>query len=92
LTWSKQPHRYNGCGGCDGEEHFQNRKEGASKNGYQGQTLPLRQVSQKKPETCENSRSLVLSQLPKSRQIMTNHNKLLMLHDAVVVHCSWIVV
>src|SRR5579883_990341 len=74
TTSSKQPHRYNEYGGCDGEEHFPNRKEGASKNCYQGQTLPLRPVSQKKPETCENSRSLVLSQLPEPRQTMTNYN------------------
>jgi hypothetical protein len=37
--------------GSDGEEHIQIRKERSSENRREGQTLPLRQVPQTKPET-----------------------------------------
>jgi hypothetical protein len=50
-------------GGCDGEEHFQDRQADSPENRREGQTLPLRQVPQTKPETCQNSRFLVLPEL-----------------------------
>jgi hypothetical protein len=50
-------------GGSDDEEHSQDRKAGASEDRSEGQTLPLRQVPQTKPETCNNARPLVLPEL-----------------------------
>jgi hypothetical protein len=48
------------CRGSDGEEHSQDRKESAPQNCRSRQTLPMRPVPQKKPETCQEPRSLVL--------------------------------
>ena len=47
----------------DGEEHFQKRKEGLTENCREGQTLPLRQVPQAKPEAGKDARSVVLLEL-----------------------------
>ena len=57
------PSRYDACGGSDGEEHLQERKANPTENRREGQTLPLRQVPQTKPETCENPSPLVLPEL-----------------------------
>jgi hypothetical protein len=54
--------------GFDGEELSQDRKKGAPENRREGQTLPLRQVPQKKPETCQDTRTLVLSKLPEPKR------------------------
>jgi hypothetical protein len=51
-------------GGSDGKEHSQHWKKGAPENRLQRQAVSLRQVPQTKPETCENSRPLVLPELP----------------------------
>jgi len=50
--------------GSDGEELSQDWQKGASENRRERQTLPLRQVPQKKPEACEDACSLVLPELP----------------------------
>src|ERR1700677_1261092 len=50
----------------NGEEHSQNRQEGAPQNRREGQTIPLRKVPKKKPETCQNACTLVLPDLPES--------------------------
>ena len=62
------PIRYDACGGCDGEEHFQKRKEGSPEDRREGQTLSLRQVPEEKSEARQNTGSLVLPELlePKS--------------------------
>ena len=57
------PSRYDAGGGCDGEEHSQDRQADPSENRREGQTLPLRQVPESRPETCEDSRPLVLPEL-----------------------------
>ena len=62
-TGSQVPHCYNGGGGCDGEEHSQDRQENLTENRRERQTLPLRQVPQEKPETCKNTCPLVLLKL-----------------------------
>jgi hypothetical protein len=49
----------------DGEELPQDRQKGAPENRQEGQTLPQRQVPQKKPETCQDASTLVLSKMPK---------------------------
>jgi hypothetical protein len=49
---------------CDAEEHSQDRQEVTPEDRREGQTLPLRQVPEEKPETCNNSRPLVLPELP----------------------------
>ena len=50
-------------GGSDGEELSQDRKKGAPENCREGQTLLLRQVPQKKPETCQDPGPVVLSEM-----------------------------
>jgi hypothetical protein len=52
--------------GDDGQEYSQNRKESTPEDSRQGQTLPLRQVPQAKPETCENPGTMVLPKLPET--------------------------
>ena len=47
----------------NGEVHSQDRQEITAQNRREGQTLPLRQVPQTKPETCNNARPLVLPEL-----------------------------
>jgi hypothetical protein len=44
----------------DGRESIEDRKEDSSENRRERQTLPLCHVPQTKPETCKNSRPLVL--------------------------------
>ena len=56
-TWPKR------CGGNDGEEHSQNRQEVAAQNRCEVQTLPLRQVSQAKPQARQDAGSVVLPHL-----------------------------
>jgi hypothetical protein len=51
------------CGGSRGQKYFPNRQENSPKNLGEKKTLPMRQVPQTKPETCEDSRSVVLSEL-----------------------------
>jgi hypothetical protein len=62
------PLPYNGCGGCDGKEHSQDRKEGAPENCRERQTLPVRQVPQEKRKTCQITSPLVLPELPEYRK------------------------
>ena len=52
----------------DGEEHSQDRQADPPENRREGQTLPLRQVSQAKPEAHQDAGPLVLPQLPNSRR------------------------
>src|SRR5882724_11650906 len=52
----------------DGEEHTQDGKEGTPENRREGQTLPLRRVPQEKPTACQDSRPLVLPELPEPRR------------------------
>ena len=54
--------------GSDVEELSQDRKKGTSENRRERQTLPLHQVPQTKPETREDFRPLVLSELPAREQ------------------------
>ncbi len=54
--------------GFDGEELSQDRKKGSPENRREGQTLPLRQVSEAQPEARQDSRTLVLSKLPEPKR------------------------
>ena len=47
----------------DGEELSQDWKADAPEDRREGQAIPLRHVPQAKPETCKNSRPLVLPDL-----------------------------
>ena len=51
----------------DGEEHAQDWKADTPENRREGQTLPLRQVPEAKPEACQDAGPLVLPQLLPSR-------------------------
>ena len=51
----------------NGEEHSQDWKADTPENRREGQTLPLRQVPQAKPEACQDAGPLVLPQLPETR-------------------------
>ena len=53
-------------GSSDGEELSQDWKKGAPEDRNQGQTLPLRQVPQAKPEACQDAGPLVLPELHKA--------------------------
>jgi hypothetical protein len=51
----------------DGEEHSQDWKADTPENRREGQTLPLRQVPEAKPEAGQDAGPLVLPQLRQSR-------------------------
>ena len=53
--------------GFDGDELSQDRKKGAPENRREEQALPLRQMPQTQPETCQDTRTLVLSELPEPK-------------------------
>jgi hypothetical protein len=55
---------YNAVRGSNGKKHAANWQEGPPENRHQGQTLPLCQMPPKKPEACQDSRPLVLPELP----------------------------
>jgi hypothetical protein len=61
--------------GSDGEKLPQVWKEGSPENCHEGQTLPLREVPQTKPETREDSRPLVLPGLPQGEQRLDHHRE-----------------
>jgi hypothetical protein len=51
----------------------QNRQEIAPENRRKGQTLSLRHVPQAEPETCENTSSVVLPNLPETKKPGEDH-------------------
>ena len=52
----------------NGEEHSQDRQEVTAQNRREGQAIPLRQVPQAKPETRQDTGTLVLPQLPERKR------------------------
>ncbi len=54
----------NAARGSYGKKNSANWQEGPPENRHQGQTLPLCPVPPQKPEACQDSRPLVLPELP----------------------------